>query len=289
MKFKSVIGRAFRYIIQGIPINNVTANIVELPPSQLLMNRTALVTGGTSGIGFEIAKSFLKAGADVIITGRNESRVEKACETIRQSIGCDRIAGLVLDNQDVLSFHDKVNDAVKLFGKIDILVNNAGVLTGDTISSENQEKYDLVLDTNLRGPFFLSQKVGQYMIDNKIQGNILNVGSSSCLRPAVSAYTISKWGIRGLTLGLARTLAPYGITVNGIAPGQTLTGMVQNHEIVDNLYKQNVPLGRFILPEEIGNVALVLVSDMGRAIMGDIVYMTGGAGVITYEDMNYKF
>ena len=65
--------------------------------------------------------------------------------------------------------------------------------------------------------------------------------------------------------------------------------MVKNHESIDNLYRANIPLGRYILPEEIGNMAVILVSDMGRAVIGDIVYMTGGAGVITYEDMNYKF
>ena len=289
MKIKLAIGRAIRYITKGVPVNNVTANIVELAPNQMLKGRTALVTGGTAGIGYEIAKSFLKAGANVVITGRDQGRIEKARETLKQSTGNNNVEGLVLNNIDVSSFSGKVKEVVGMFGTLDILVNNAGVLTYDTISTENQEKYDQVLDTNLRGPFFLSQQVGRYMIEHKIKGNILNVGSSSCLRPAVSAYTVSKWGIRGLTLGLARSLAPHGITVNGIAPGQTLTAMVQNHESVDNLYRPNIPLGRYILPEEIGNMAVILVSDMGRAVLGDIVYMTGGAGVITYEDMNYKF
>lgn len=289
MKIKSAIGRAIRYITKGVPVNNVTAKIVELTPSQLLVGRTALVTGGTAGIGYEIAKAYLKAGANVVITGRDQRRIEKACESLKQVTEDNSVEGVVLNNLDVPSFSDRVKEVVEIFGTLDILVNNAGVLTYDTISTENQEKYDQVLDTNLRGPFFLSQRVGQYMIEHKIKGNILNVGSSSCLRPAVSAYTLSKWGIRGLTLGLARSLAPYGITVNGIAPGQTLTAMVQNHDSIDNLYRSNIPIGRYILPEEIGNMAVILVSDMGRAVLGDIVYMTGGAGVITYEDMNYKF
>lgn len=289
MKIKPAINRAIKYITKGVPVNVVKANIVELRPNQLLVGRTALVTGGTAGIGYEIAKAFLKAGANVVITGRDQERIEKAVMSLRQTSENNNIAGLVLDNVDISSFQSKVMEVVAFFGGIDILVNNAGVLTYDTISTENQEKYDQVLDTNLRGPFFLSQQIGRYMIENKIKGNILNVGSSSCLRPAVSAYTISKWGIRGLTLGLAKSLAPFGITVNGIAPGQTLTAMVQNHESIDNLFRDTIPLGRYILPEEIGNMSVILVSDMGRAIIGDIVYMTGGAGVITFEDMNYKF
>lgn len=125
------------------------------------------------------------------------------------------------------------------------------------------------------------------MKENQIKGNILNIASSSSLRPAVSAYTLSKWGIRGLTLGLAKVLAPYGITVNGIAPGPTATPMLKSD--VDSITNNDIPLGRFVMPEEIANMAVFLVSEMGRSIIGDIVYMTGGAGVVTYEDMKYNF
>lgn len=126
------------------------------------------------------------------------------------------------------------------------------------------------------------------MKENKVEGNILNVGSSSCLRPATSAYTLSKWGIRGLTLGLAKSLAPYGITVNGIAPGPTATPMLLE-DSQSNITNNSNPIGRYVLPEEIANMAVVLVSSMGRTIVGDMIYMTGGAGIITYDDINYSF
>lgn len=150
-----------------------------------------------------------------------------------------------------------------------------------------EEVYDAVLDTNLKGTFFLSQFVGKYMKENNIKGNILNIASSSSLRPAVSAYTLSKWGVRGLTLGLAKALAPYGITVNGLAPGPTATPMLMKD--TSNITNNRIPLGRYVKPEEIANMAVFLVSEMGRSIIGDIVYMTGGAGVVTYEDMGYDF
>ena len=146
-----------------------------------------------------------------------------------------------------------------------------------------------MLDTNLKGVFFLSKEIGHYFKDNQIKGNILNIASSSSLRPAASAYTISKWGIRGLTLGLAKVLAPYGITVNGLAPGQTATPMLMENNTEGNIISPSVPIGRYALPEEIANMAVILVSDMGRMIMGDIVYMTGGAGVFSNEDMNWNF
>lgn len=145
------------------------------------------------------------------------------------------------------------------------------------------------MDTNLKGVFFLSQIVGHYFRDNQIKGNILNIASSSSLRPAASAYTLSKWGIRGLTVGLAKALAPFGITVNGLAPGQTATPMLIKDERGGDLHCPGVPIQRYVLPEEIANMAVILVSDMGRAIMGDIVYMTGGAGVFSNDDMNFWF
>ena len=281
-KILNVVLRRKIYIIKP--------QIVSLSPNELLQNRTALITGGGSGIGYEIARAFIKAGANVIITGRNNEKLVQSCKKLNDGLG-SQCFWLQMDNTDVASFDRKLKEAQSLVEgrQIDILVNNAGVLTYDTVASENEDKYDNVLDTNLKAPFFLCQLFGHYMIDNKIEGNILNIASSSSLRPASTAYTLSKWGVRGLTLGLAKMLAPYRITVNGLAPGQTLTNMTTQKHTTENIVNYNVPLGRFILPEEIANMAVVLVSNIGRSILGDIVYMTGGAGNLTYEDMNYNF
>ena len=172
--------------------------------------------------------------------------------------------------------------------RIDIVVNNAGVL-GTSFGRTTEEDYEMVMQTNLRGTYFLSQIAAHYMKDNGIQGNILNVASSSSLRPAASVYTLSKWGIRGLTKGMARVLTKYGITVNGIAPGPTATPMLQKEMKGDSLYHPKSLTGRYATPEEIANLAVVLVSGMGRMIVGDIIYATGGAGIVTNEDMNFSF
>lgn len=288
MNIKQVFKKAFKLVFAKRPIYT-TANIVTLAHNELLKGRKALITGGTSGIGYAIAEAFLKSGANVCITGRNEERLVKAETTLNKylTIGGGKICHLVLDNRDVSSFETKLKEALDLMGGLDILVNNAGV-QGDALPNATEKAYDAVLDTNLKGVFFLSQSVGRYMKDNKIKGNILNIASSSSLRPATSSYTISKWGIRGLTLGLAKSLAPLGIVVNGVAPGPTATPMIM-HGDRSNITFDHIPAGRYAMPEEIANMAVFLTSDMGRMIIGDIVYMTGGAGVLTFDDLKYSF
>ena len=282
--FRSRINRAMRYILYGIPI--VKPEIKTLPDNHLLMGRNALVTGGTSGIGFEIAKAFVKAGAKVVITGRSSERISNACDNILKETGVS-ISGIILDNRKVSEFQNNLKIVQDMLdGHLDILVNNAGVL-GGRITSVSEAEYDTILDTNLKGVFFLSKIVAQYMKENNIQGNILNIASSSGICPANSAYCLSKWGIRGLTEGLARSLAPLGIIVNGIAPGPTATPMLVSN--TNDISHGKIPLGRYTMPQEIANMAVILVSNLGRSIVGDIVYMTGGAGNLTKENIRYYF
>ncbi len=285
----SRVAKLFEPIIRRLPIHKVSPRIVEMSRNELLTSRTALITGGTGGIGYEIAKSFVKAGAHVVITGRTQTKIDKVVVELRQLTNTDMIEGIEFNMKDVKSipeFWERLLSVVPMH-KIDILVNNAGV-TGDHISSTTEEQYDNILDTNLKGVYFLCQKMGQYMIDNKIHGNILNIASSSSIRPANSAYGVSKWGIRGLTEGLGRSLAPHDIVVNAIAPGQTVTKMMAGVSM-DNIYHPTNLIKRYILPSEIANMAVIMVSDMGRTIIGDTVYMTGGSGNITNEDMPYEF
>lgn len=285
----SKIARFLEPIIRRLPIHRVSPRIVEMSQNELLTGRTALVTGGTGGIGYDIAKSFVKAGAHVVITGRTQSKIDKVVAELRQATETDRIEGIEFNMKDVKSIPEFWERLVNLVPshKIDILVNNAGV-TGDHFSTTTEEQYDNILDTNLKGAYFLCQKMGKYMIDSKIHGNILNIASSSSIRPANSAYGVSKWGIRGLTEGLGRTLAPYDIVVNAIAPGQAVTNMMAGVS-KDNIYHPTNLIKRYVLPSEIANMAVILVSDMGRTIIGDTIYMTGGSGNVTNEDLPYDF
>ena len=251
-----------------------------------LENRCAFITGGSSGIGFSIAESFLKNGATVIITGRDQEKIEQAKVKLISNCKCDenRVFTGILDLTEINSLEKNVLSIVeKTNNKVDIFVNNAGTNGGKLFPNTSESDYDKVLDTNLKGMYFMSQVIVNYMINNHIKGNILNVTSSSALRPAISPYIVSKWGENGLTLGMAKKYLEYGIIVNGIAPGSTATTMIKSDDLND-LNCDYALTKRYIAPEEIGNIATVLVSDMGKMIVGDI---TGRAGIITYDDMKY--
>ena len=288
MSIKKKILKIISFLLESrVPVTK--ANIVSLEPNQLLKGRCAFITGGTSGIGKAIAEAFLKAGAVVIITGRNQERLDSTCESLSKY---GVILGYKFDNTKISDIENNFSmmlEKISSYSKqIDILVNNAGVGGGRPYPNTLEADYDLVMNTNLKGTYFLSQLFGKYLVKNNIRGNILNIESSSSLRFGNSPYVLSKWGLKSLTLGLAKSLAPYGIVVNAIAPGPTATPML-NKQSTDNITKTNSLLGRWILPEEIANGAVFLVSDMGRSVIGDTIYMTGGAGLLTQDDVPYNF
>lgn len=261
--------------------------IVAIPTpvadGDLLKGKVALITGGSGGIGYEIAKEMLRNGCRVIIAGTNEQKLERMSNDLHTP-NVKYIVIIVIDVTEIQSLKDKVDLAKSMFesGRIDILANSAGVLTNKEFFDIDEDEYNKIMDINVKGCFFMSQIVAEYMISKNIKGHILNVSSSSALRPAWSPYQISKWAIRGFTLGLADTLLPHGITVNAIAPGPT-TGPMAGITEKDNIYNPNTPIGRFAIPAEIARLAVFMVSDMGNMIVGDTFYMTGGSGTISYK------
>ena len=284
-KLTKYIKRGIKYVMSGEPVLKVSPKVVSLGPTELLKGHSVLITGGTSGIGLAIAKACLLAGANVVITSRNENRAVKAVESIKKETSCENIYGTSFDLNEAESFSDKIQQVNKLLSshKVDMLVNNAGI--GTSNETDSIKDFDIVLQNNLRGTYFLSIAFAEYLQKNEMKGHILNVASSSSLRPATTPYALSKWGIKGLTLGLAKKYIKSGIVVNGIAPGPTATPMLNRTS--EEISNPRNPIGRLVMPEEIAYMSIILLSAIGDSIIGDIVYMTGGAGLITFDDVDY--
>lgn len=261
--------------------------------SNLLVGRTAFITGSTSGIGKSIGIAFLHSGAKVIFTGRNKEKLdvlEKELLSLEDGKYQNLFETKIIDISDTKNLETQWKDSAlnSKFGDIDILVNNAGVLSGDNFGSTKIEDFEKVLKTNLEGTYFLSQLFARYLVGKNKEGNILNILSSSANRPAISAYTCSKWATKGLTMGMAKCLIPYGIVVNALAPGPTATPMLVK-DGYEGIEREISPAGRYATAEEIADMAVILVSTLGKMIVGDTIMMTGGAGVITFDDILYNF
>lgn len=272
-----------KYIKKIVRTARTVPVFIETSQDQSLKGRTALISGGTSGIGFEISKAFLKSGADVVICGRNSQKLNKTIQELKEF---GNVYGIEYDIANISAMEEAVKSFLnKEKLHIDILVNSAGTNSSEKFGFITEEMYDQVLDTNLKGSLFLSQLVSNHMKENHIKGNILNIASTGSFRPADTAYRISKWGLRGLTLGMAKSLIKEGIVVNGIAPGPTATSMLSasNEEIS---WVRN-PSGRMATVEEVAELAKYMVSGKGRMMVGEIVSLSGGAGVLTFDDVDY--
>ncbi len=241
--------------------------------------QVALITGGSGGIGKAIAKELLKCGCKVIITGTNKDKLNLAIAEIGKN---HNLEGIILDIREVSSFEKKIDEAWNVFyeKKIDILINCAGINDSTSFLDVTEETYDKIMDINAKGTYFISQVIARKMIENAIHGHILNVSSSSSLRPASTPYTISKWAVSGMTKGMADVLIRYGIVVNAIAPGPVATNMVGKID-TSEIGHDVSPSGRYAMPEEVSHLAAYMVSGYGDLIVGDTFYITGGSGTVS--------
>lgn len=234
--------------------------------------KTALITGGTGGIGLAIAKMLGQSGCRVMIAGTNEDKLKKLCE----QTGFD---GIIMNYSHPETFDSVIQETVRRLGKIDVFVSSAGVHTEKAdFWTMNPKEFDRVMDVNLRGTFFACQSVGRYMRDANLTGSILLISSSRGSEPAWSPYGISKWGLKGMTQGLAKLFAPFGIRINAIAPGTTATELVGFKE-GDSIESDENEMNRLIMPEEVANLAKMLVGEGGKMIDGEVIHISGGRGV----------
>lgn len=252
--------------------------IKTVSPDCELDGRVALISGGSGGIGMAVARELLAAGAKVILGGTNGDKLVKCAASLDADKRC---AWVEMDFLTAEGASASVSRALDCFdGKLDIFINSAGVHTeGADFWAMSPEEFDRVLNINLKGAFFASQAVAKAMVEAETKGHILFVNSCRGFEPAWSPYGISKWGLRGMTQGLARVLIPHGIVVNGIAPGSTATPLIGVHE-GDSIDSDDNLAGRFATPEEIAEWARMLVGPTGDLVIGETLLVSGGRGGI---------
>jgi NAD(P)-dependent dehydrogenase (short-subunit alcohol dehydrogenase family) len=245
--------------------------------------KTAIVTGGHSGIGRGIVEALTQAGANIVIAGRREELGRKVCE----EVSADNGVRALFVKTDVTKDEDRKNVVARTiseFGRIDALVNCSGIVHHENAEDVSYENWRRVMDVNLDGLFFMCQAVGREMIRQK-GGNIVNISSNSDLlvmTPQTQVgYNAGKAGVDMVTKCLAYEWAKHNIRVNAIAPGYVQTDLLPAKKTPEgklwaDVWKDMIPLRRFGKAEEIGALALYLASDMSPFLTGSILLIDGG-------------
>jgi NAD(P)-dependent dehydrogenase (short-subunit alcohol dehydrogenase family) len=243
-----------------------------------LANKTALITGGNSGIGLATARLFVAEGARVAITGRNQARLEAAAK----ELGPNALA-IVADANDIAATESAVKQAVEKFGKLDVLFANAGIPGNTPIGETTLAAFETVIRTNITSVFFTVQAAAAHLKDGAsiiLNGSVISVLGN----PGYAAYAASKAAVRAMSRVMASELSPRGIRVNVVSPGGTTTPIwnraAPTPEAVVALearISQAVPLGRFGKPEEVAKTVLFLASDDASNIQAAEIFVDGGA------------
>ena len=245
-----------------------------------LKDKSAIVTGGNSGIGMAIVLALAEAGARVAIDYVSNPDATVALEKQVAALG-DQAIGVEADVSKVDELQRLVDQTVAAFGRLDIMVNNAGVETRTSILDTTEQQYEFVLDVNLKSAFFGTQLAARQMIAQGGGGRIINVTSvhEDWPMPGNTAYCLSKGGMRMLTRTAGVELAPHGITVTGVGPGAVDTPINASTSSDPEKLKRlddAIPLGRMASPSEIGSVVAFLASDAASYLTATTVFADGG-------------
>ena len=240
-------------------------------------NKTVFVTGGSRGIGKEVALKFAKNGYNVVI---NYVSSKTNVEELKEEFESKGVKALVMqaDVTDKEAIEEVVKKAIEEFGAIDVLVNNAGITRDNLLMRMSEEEFDKVIEINLKGTYIVTKAVTKYMM-KKRNGSIINL--SSVVGVAGNAgqcnYSASKAGIIGFTKSIAKELASRNIRSNAVAPGFIETDMtaVLSEDIKDNIYNQ-IPLKRMGTAKEVANLVYFLGSDESSYITGQVINVDGG-------------
>lgn len=275
MKLITTLKKGFKYIIKQN--RKVYVSTATMPPSDILTNQVALITGGSSGIGLSIGKVFANQGAKVIITGRNEEKLKQAVELIPNS------EYFAFDINDISEQKGVLNSILKKYGKINILVNNAGISKHESdFLTVSEQDFDEQFSTNLKSAYFLTQNLINLLPKHREEElNILFVSSERGSQCDFLPYGLTKSAINSLVKGLSCRFIQDGIRVNGIAPGVTASNIVKI-DTKGNMATNDYISGRYFMAEEVAEIALFLVSNYAKCISGEIIHTNDGNHINTY-------
>lgn len=242
----------------------------------LLDGKVALVTGASRGIGRAIAKEFASQGAKVALCARSVDALQAVADEIAAAGGCAQPYALDVSSAD--GVRAVVEAVTEHFGRLDILINNAGITRDGLIARMKDDAWEEVLNTNLRGAFYLTRAAAKIMMRQRC-GKIVNISSVVGLtgNPGQANYAASKAGLIGMTRSVAKELGSRNIQVNAIAPGFIVTDMTDSlPEALKAKLLEQIPLARLGQPEEIAKAALFLASDWSDYVTGQVLAVCGG-------------
>ena len=243
-----------------------------------LKDKVAIVTGGTRGIGFAIAKAYIEAGAKVVIWGSRQKTADDALAKLKPAYPDAELLAMAPKLTDRAEVETAMEAVVQRFGKIDILANNAGISQNIPLEDYSEQDIDNIIDLNIKAVFVCSQVAAKLMKENG-GGSIINTSSvvSFYGQGSGSLYPASKASVNGLTRALSRELGKFNIRVNAVAPGVTRTDMVAAlpEQTLAPLL-QRIPLARMGEAEDVANAYLFLASELASYITGAVIPVDGG-------------
>jgi 3alpha(or 20beta)-hydroxysteroid dehydrogenase len=244
-----------------------------------LNGKVALITGGARGMGASEAQLFIEEGARVVITDVLDAVGQETAQRLSPDGSACKFIRHDVTQED--QWNTVVAQAIAAFGQIDILVNNAGIFEQGSVLDTSLSAFNKTMDINVTGVFLGLKAVAHHMVERKT-GSIINISSVAGLAgtPGFLAYGASKWAVRGITKGVAKELAPFGVRVNSIHPGIIDTPMLQTFEAagegVREAVRMRIPLGREADPFEVARIALYLASDESSYSTGSEFIVDGG-------------
>ena len=277
---KRIIKRICRKVGFYDTVEKVYVRRFDVAAGSELLGKKILITGGSSGIGLAIAKKCLAQGAEVVITGRDEKKLNSAVKEIAN----ERLKSIVWDINDLENLKAHIARVETLLdGDVDIVINNAGISIREMPGTLTENVWDRIFASNLKAPVFIAQTFANRWIANKSNGVILNISSMAGIEPALDAYSSSKCALNSITKGMARTWAKHGIRINAIAAGVTigtnLRDIQRSIKPDGDVSARWIPSGRYAVPDEIAESAEFLISNRSSYVTGEI-FVCDGAGAI---------